>query len=106
MDMDFPLNELRRYFDEHPIQFHEDCAHPALNALYGLYSETHIMSNDRTSQLDTALNDALAALTYRQKDTVFSTVNSLCAEHEQIAFLAGLQLGAQLVLELTEKDSP
>lgn len=41
--------------------------------------------------LDTALNDALAVLTYCQKDTVFSTVNSLCAEHEQIAFLAGLQ---------------
>ena len=105
MDMDSLLNELRRYFEEHPIQFHEDCAQPALNALYGLYSETHIMSNDRTRQLDTALNDALAALTYCQKDTVFSTVNSLCAEHEQIAFLAGLQLGAQLVLELTEKDS-
>lgn len=106
MDMDSLLNELRRYFEEHHIQFHEDCAQPALNALYGLYSETHIMSNERTRQLDTALNDALAALTYRQKDTVFSTVNSLCAEHEQIAFLAGLQLGAQLVLELTEKDSP
>ena len=106
MDMDSLLNELRRYFEEHPIQFHEDCAQPSLNALYGLYSETHIMSNDRTRQLDTALNYALAALTYCQKDTVFSTVNSLCAEHEQIAFLAGLQLGAQLVLELTEKDSP
>ena len=105
MEMDSPLNELRRYFDEHPIQFHEDCAQPALNALYGLYSETHIMSNARTCQLDTALNDALVTLTYCQKDTVFSTVNSLCAEHEQIAFLAGLQLGAQLVLELTEKDS-
>ena len=105
MDMDTPLNELRRYFDEHPIQFHEDCAQPALNALYGLYAETHIMSNDKTHQLDEALNDSLAMLTYRQKDAVFSTVNSLCAEHEQIAFLAGLQLGAQLVLELTEKDS-
>ena len=106
MDMDFPLNEWRRYLAEHPIQFHEDCSQPALNALYEMYSETHIMSNDKTHQLVEKLNDALGRLTYRQKDAVFSTVNSLCAEHEQIAFLAGLQLGAQLMLELTEEVNP
>lgn len=106
MDMDFSLNGWRRYLAERPIQFHEDCVQPVLNALYEMYSETHIMSNDKTRQLDGTLNDALGRLTYRQKDAVFSTVNSLCAEHEQIAFLAGLQLGAQLMLELTEEVNP
>ena len=29
--------------------------------------------------------------------------NALCAEHERIAFFAGLQLGAQLMLELQQE---
>ena len=43
-------------------------------------------------------------LSFRENNQVFSLVGSLCAEHERIAFFAGLQLGAQLMLELMEEN--
>lgn len=49
------------------------------------------------------MNDCLEELSFQENNRVFSLVGSLCAEHERIAFFAGLQLGAQLMLELTEK---
>lgn len=62
------------------------------------------MSNAKTKAACRALNEHLGELSFRENDRVFSLIGTLCAEHERIAFLAGLQLGAQLMQELTEGD--
>ena len=98
------IEGLRQYVVANPIQFDDDCDHPALDSLYWHYSECHNMSNKKTKAASQDLHDYLAALSFRKNDEVFSLVGTLCAEHERIAFLAGLQLGAQLMLELTEGD--
>ena len=94
---------LRQYVAANPIRFDDDCDHPALDSLYWHYSECHNMSNAKTKAASRALNEHLGELSFRENDRVFSLVGALCAEHERIAFLAGLQLGAQLMLELTEE---
>ena len=63
------------------------------------------MSNVKTKAASRALNEHLGELSFRKNDRDFSLVGTLCTEHERITFLAGLQLGAQLILELTEGDA-
>jgi hypothetical protein len=58
----------------------------------------------KTKAASRKLHDHLGDLSFRENDDVFSLVGTLCAEHERIAFLAGLQLGAQLMLELMEEE--
>lgn len=91
------------YVRAHPVQFGNDCDSPALNALYWHYSECHAMSSKQAKQASDDLNAYLEAQGTERREEGFSLINALCAEHERIAFLAGLRLGAQLILELTEE---
>ena len=94
------IQQLRQHIAANPIQFDDDCDSPALDSLYWHYSECHNMSNAKTKAASRALNEHLGNLSFRENDDVFSLVGALCAEHERIAFLAGLRLGAQLMMEL------
>lgn len=58
------------------------------------------MSNARIKAAAQTLHDRLDTLTAEEADEIFSLNISLCAEQERLAFQAGLQLGAQLVMEL------
>ena len=98
------IDQLRRYAAANPIQFDNDCECPALDALYWHYSETHDMSNDKTVKAYRALDEYFSGVPFKEQNKIFMLVGSLCAEHERIAFLAGLRLGAQLMVELTEED--
>lgn len=49
------------------------------------------------------LNEYLSDLPLQENSQVFTLAGTLCAEHDRIAFFAGLQLGMQLMMELTEK---
>ena len=97
------IRKLRQYIAANPVKFDEDCDHPALDSLYWHYTESHSMSNDITKQADQDLYACLEALSLKDNNRVFNLVATLCAEHERIAFLAGLQVGAQLILEITEE---
>ena len=48
------------------------------------------------------LRACLDSLPIKDRDVVVGEVGCLCVEYERIAFTAGLKLGAQLMLELTE----
>ncbi len=96
------LQKLFQDIASNPIQFDYECDHPALDCLYWHYGESHVMANEHTKAVAQSLEDCLTALSFQENDRVFSMVGALCAEHERIAFLSGLQLGAQLMLELFE----
>ncbi len=96
------LEKLKAYIESHSIQFDDDCDFPALDALYWHYSESHNMSSEKTKQASADLHACLKGLSYEDSEQVYSLVNALCAEYERIAFLAGLQLGAQLICELRQ----
>ena len=46
------------------------------------------------------MNELLSALPFTEGDTVCSLSSEVAAEHEYIGFVAGFQLGVQLMLEL------
>ena len=97
------IRKLRQYIAANPVQFDYDCDHPALDSLYWHYTESHSMGNNITKQADQDLYVCLESLSLEDNNKVFNLVATLCAEHERIAFLAGLQVGAQLILEITEE---
>ena len=61
------------------------------------------MMNARTKRASRELMDYLQFLPEKKRDEIHSLAGTLCAEHESIAFIAGLQLGAQLMLELQQE---
>lgn len=100
MYMNAYLEQLKAYVETHQIQFDDDCDFPALDSLYWHYAECHNMSNEETKQASANLSACLSELSRKDTDRVFCLVGALCAEYERIAFFAGMQLGAQLMLEL------
>ena len=97
------LQKLKAYVSAIPTRFDDDCPLPALDSLYWHYTECHTMSNERTKQASRNLSVYLRFLPPKKRDSIHCLVNTLCAEHESLAFIAGLQHGAQLMLELTEE---
>lgn len=99
------LQKLKAYIKTNPTKFEDDCALPALDSLYWNYMECHTMTNENTKQASRNLNAYLQFLPPKKRDAIYCLASTLCAEHESIAFIAGLQLGAQLMMELmTEKE--
>lgn len=100
--MEHYIKELRTYVTEHKILFDGESAEPCLDSLWWHYGESHAMMNDETRRLWQELHDCLSGLSFLDCNTVISQVGGLCAEHERIAFVSGLRLGAQLIVELSE----
>ena len=94
------LQKLKAYIKSHPTKFDDNCPLPALDSLYWHYTECHIMTNEKTKQASRNLNAYLQFLPPKKRDAIYSLASTLCAEHESIAFIAGLQLGAQLMVEI------
>lgn len=97
------LQKLKAYIKANPTKFDEDCPLPALDSLYWHYSECHLMMNAKTKQASRELISYLHFLPAKKRDAIYCLASTLSAEHESIAFIAGLQLGAQLMMELTEE---
>ena len=94
------FEKLIEQIETDPILFYEDGDYPALDALYFHYTECYCMHSDLTKQLSQELNELLDGLAFADADKACSLSSELAAEHERIAFLAGLQLSVQLMLEL------
>ena len=97
------LEKLKEQIQFDPVQFYDGAEQPVLDALYFHYTECYCMHSDLTKQLSAELNDLTNGLAFIDADKICSLSSELAAEHERIAFIAGLQLGAQLMLELAEK---
>lgn len=97
------LAKRKAYIQEHPIDFNESSDAPCLDALWWHYTESHSMDSKKGKHDFRELRLLLSELGFQKSNEVVSLVLSLNAEQERIAFISGLQLGAQLILEL-EKE--
>lgn len=100
------LKKLKSKIQSDPLTFYEGGDIPALESLYFHYTECYCMHSDLTKQLSQEINELLSSLPFADGDKVCSLSSELAAEHERIGFVAGLQLGAQLILELGKEDAP
>lgn len=94
------LVKLKSQIESDPLTFYDGGGIPALESLYLHYTECYCMHSDLTKQLSQEINELLSNLPFADGDRVCSLASELAAEHERIGFVAGLQLGAQLMLEL------
>lgn len=98
------LEKLKAQIEAEPLTFYGGGDAPALEALYFHYTECYCMHSDLTKQISAELNDLTNGLAFVDADKICTLSSELAAEHERIAFIAGLQLGAQLVMELPQEQ--
>ncbi len=75
-----------------------------LEALYWLYVESAPTDSEKLRGGYARLWKQLHFLKPKEYDAVFDTVSELCNESEQIAFYAGVRLGAALLMKLTDES--
>ena len=97
------LAKLKSQIEADPLTFYDGGDIPALESLYLHYTECYCMHSDLTKQLSYELNELLSALPFADGDKICSLSSELAAEHERIGFATGLQLGAQLMMELNRE---
>lgn len=94
------LAKLKSQIEAEPLTFYDGGNIPVLDSLYLHYTECYSMHSDLTKQLSQEMNERLSSLPFADGDRICSLSSELAAEHERIGFISGLQLGAQLMLEI------
>ncbi len=92
--------QLKSYCKEHPIRL--DDRENILESLYWLYTESAPTDSAKLRAGYARLRAQLNFMKPEEYDAVFDTVTELCTESEQLAFYAGIRLGAALMMELEE----
>mgnify|MGYP003417701656 CR=1 FL=1 len=69
--------------------------------LYQCYRSRADDSNDTIRECFSLLDEFTKEMPFTQGDRICSAVCAACAECERLAFLDGVNIGAQLILELT-----
>ena len=71
-----------------------------MDSLYQCYNGRANYSNDAIRECFLLLKEYTKEMPFEQSDRICSAVSSACAESERLAFLDGISIGAQLILEL------
>jgi len=93
--------QLESYCKEHPIRLTD--RETILETLYWLYAENPPTDCKKLREGYARLREQLNFLQPKEYDEIFDIVSELCTESEQLAFYAGVRLGAALMMELSEK---
>ncbi len=96
------IQNLQAYVREHKITFGQDSPQPCLDVLWWHYAEYHKMESETIGESFRSIWNYMETLPIQDSDNLFAEVCCLCAEYERIAFINGLRLGAQLMLEIQD----
>ena len=98
------MNNSAKHLIAHLTSWSPDCDNPdietVLDFLWYFYTDEHPIYSETIKQSFQNLESVFDSLTLEHADLLFAEVCSLCQEHEKLAFLEGLHLGAKLVQEL------
>lgn len=95
------LEEIKAYLAAQEVDFGYRDAHSVWEMLYWCYFEYNPADNDRFRRTLSELDDCMSKLSNRENDRVFDLFNDLSLGYEKAAFLAGLQTGLRLALEIS-----
>lgn len=88
------------YIKKNPITFDIESDTPCLETLWWQYSGIYPIHNEQTKVQQAAIREKLSGNGSVDVDEMLDLIGSLCSEYEQLAFTAGMKLGAQLIVEL------
>ncbi len=95
--------QLESYCKEHPIRLTD--RETILESLYWLYTESIPSDSEKLRAGYAKLREQLHFLKPKEYDAVFDIVTELCTESEQLAFYAGVRLGAALMMEMNSGET-
>ena len=98
--MDNIAKRLKAYVDKYPFDPGDSDCETVLDQLYQAYAESHESDPPEIRDGFKELDDLLSSLSLDDNNAVWNLCCQLCTAYEYIAFIAGLQYGAQLILEL------
>ena len=98
--MDKIAKRLKSYIDTHPFDPGDSDCKTVLDQLYQAYAESHESDPLEIRESFKELDELLGALPLNDNNAVFNLCCSLCTAYERKAFVAGLQYGAHLMLEM------
>lgn len=91
---------IRAFLLLHRPNYGDGDVHSLLEMLYQVYVEYNPFDTPRIRECFSQLDHLLSPLTLADTDRVFALVCHLCSEHEKLAFLEGIRVGAALSEEL------
>ena len=94
------IQQFKIYIEQHPPQFGHEDIHTIAELLYNCYTEMNPIDTTEIRGIFREIDQIIRNLSVQENDRVFAVVCQLCTHHERLAFLAGLRVGAQLLLEL------
>ena len=101
--MDNIAKRLKAYIETHPFDGGDSDCETVLDQLYQAYAESHESDppeiRDGFKELDKLLGD----LFLDDNNAVWNLCCQLCIAYEHKAFIDGLQYGAYLIAEITNK---
>ena len=98
--MDNIAKRLASYMDKHPIDLGDTDCETVLDQLYQAYAESHESDPPEIREGFKKLDDLLSDLSLDDNNAVWNLCCQLCTAYEHKAFVAGLQYGAHLMMEL------
>lgn len=94
------MEVLTSYLQKNPITFDTNTGTPCLEALWWHYAGFHPIHSEQSKMKQAAIREKLSDYNNIDIDEMLDLIGSLCSEYEQLAFTAGMKLGAQLMMEL------
>ena len=92
--------QFKTYIEQHPSQFGHEEIHTIAELLYNCYTELNPIDTTEIRRGFREIDQLICNLSVHDNDRVFALVCQLCTQHERLAFLTGMRVGAQLLLEL------
>lgn len=94
------MESLASYIRENPIIFDTETGTPCLEALWWHYAGFHPIHSDKSKSQQLLIREKLEDYKIVNVDETMDLICSLCTEYEQLAFVAGIKLGMQFMIEL------
>lgn len=95
------IKELNDYLTKHTPEYGYKDVDSLLEMLYMVYAEFNPFNSEKQRSQFEILWDQFPDLTPKDQGIIFDIIDSICIEHERLAFLEGVRTGARLEMELT-----
>jgi len=96
------IKALADEINDHPELFNNSSYHTLLELLWHSYTQEHPISADSIDVYFTDLEYILKTLSNKRRRKLLFSVHQLCYAYERDAFLQGIRVGVQLLLEIRE----
>ena len=102
--MDAYIRQLKNYIKMTRKSIPGNNFHTILELVWYFHSMYYPINSEGITKKMEELEDITKQLSRKKKHHLVAEVVELCLEHERAAFVSGLQVGAQLMMETFEKE--